>query len=138
VSGEALKLKFSKDGSEILVKKGEVCRFPGEEPISSELLSGAVTDLNLIFKRGQVNAEAQVLKLPSKPKSIQLEGGVSFLFAISGSLAISIYPGEEEFVLKEGDTLRIIGPARGEERLVLLEPKKRDSLVALIELELKS
>ena len=141
--GGASGKKASPVGRDKLLKPGEVFRFPGEEEISCELPAGAVTDLNLIVKRGRVRVEFSFLNLTAKPRSFQLGKGVVFLFGVSGQIVASVFPGEMRFTLRECETLRVneLGMALGNgsgaalpERLILLEPADPECVLIVVEL----
>lgn len=136
--GKQMLLRFG-DGQEFAALKfGEVFRFSGDAEVRSELPQGKIEDLNLVFRKDKIRAEMSVLKFTKKPRSFHLEADHIFFFVVAGGFAASTYPGEINFKLEVGDTLRIGElPAEQakEERLVLLEPKIDNSIIAAIEIK---
>ena len=106
VKGESLKLRFEeREERETVLRKGDVCLFSGDESVTSEVVSGGVTDLNLIFRLNEVHATFETIKLSNKSRSFQTEGRAAFVFGISGTVEVVVYPGEKTYKLQEGDTL---------------------------------
>jgi environmental stress-induced protein Ves len=130
VKGKELMLEFQKIHKSL--KPGMVLHFQGEEPVKSELKQGPITDLGLIYDRDQILAKMSLLEVGGRPRSFALTAPTVLLFCIEGSLSATVYPGEEEYALEEGDTLRI--GAHTEERLVFLDPGKDRARLAAIEI----
>jgi environmental stress-induced protein Ves len=136
LEGSGLKLSVGANHQEILVRKGEAHQFSGDEVVTSDLLSDAVTDLNLIVRRDQVKATFEVIKLSGKPRSFELEGKVIFIVGVVGSIAVSVYPGEQEFNIRNLDTLRISTEELSScKQAILLDPKEKHCFLVLIELK---
>ncbi len=130
VTGDELVLEFQKIHKS--VRPGMVLHFQGEEPVRSDLPKGPVSDLGLIYDRDQVLAKMSLLEVAKRPRSFALTAPTVLLFALGGSVTAIAYPGEEEFDLEAGDTLRI--GAHVEERLVFLDPGKDSVRLAAIEI----
>lgn len=96
VEGNGLKLKDE------VVYIGQVIKFSGDENISGELIDGKIVDLNLIIRRGQVQAKYELIKLSKDPYSFSKQSKVAFMFCLSGQLNIS-----GGIMVKEKDTLKI-------------------------------
>lgn len=137
IEGKPFELLLKKAGRRIPVRKGEVTLFSGDETTEYELGQPPAKDLGLIFKRKKVKAAFDILTLSSKPKSFQVSAKTTFFFMLSGSLTASVYPGEVQFTLQAGDTLRVnLYPENAsEERFVLVEPKEKESHLVAIELD---
>ena len=136
IEGDKLKLLFKSGAREVQLKQGEVCQFSGNEEISCETSPVPSKDLGLIFKRGAVKAEFSVMTIGVKPRSFEIRSRTAFIYAISGSVKASLYPGELKFTVNAGETLRLDAVAAGapDERVLLLEPKNKDFQFAAIEL----
>jgi len=136
VKGEGLRLKIDQNIEDVLLLKGQFCEFSGEQEVASELVTGPVSDLNLIVKRDHVQARFDVMRFSKKPRSIQIEGKCAFIFGISGKVKASVYPGEHQFQIDEGETLQIQeNPGSEERQLALLEPASPDCALCLVELD---
>lgn len=121
------------------LKCGEVLRFSGAAPASCRLISGPVSDLGLIFNRKLSRTQLSLLEIGVKPRSFQLDTPTTLLFALEGPLQISLYPGEREYHLQEGDTFFLDGTSsqngakeNQEQPLILLSSPSR-TRVALFE-----
>ena len=136
IDGEKLKLFFKNGAREVQLKRGEVCQFSGDEEISCETFPVPSKDLGLIFKKGAVKAEFSVTKIGVKPRSFEIRSRTAFIYAISGSVKASLYPGELKFTVNKRETLRLDAAPGGtlDERVLLLEPKDKDFQFAAIEL----
>jgi environmental stress-induced protein Ves len=136
VQGEGLHLQFTQTDKKISLKRGDVCRFSGDLAVSGELENGEVTDLNLIFQKDYVKAHFEIIRTEEKPRSFEVEGKTFFIFAIQGSTHVTLYPGEQRFNVKNGDTLRINQDSKtGEQnKLVLIEPAQAQGVFAVIEI----
>lgn len=130
VRGEELVLGFQRIHKSL--KPGMVLHFQGEEAVTSELPKGPITDLGLIYDRDQILAKMSLLELENRPRSFALTAPTVLFFACEGSVSASVFPGEHEFALDTGDTLRV--GAHAEERLVFLDPGKGKARIAAIEI----
>jgi environmental stress-induced protein Ves len=106
IDGQKLQLDRESGASQTLLP-GEVFQFSGKERISCQLPAGPVTDLNLIYNRRSIQSTFDLLSIGVKPRSFQLDGQKTLLYAIEGQLCVTLYPGETSFKLNAGDTLLI-------------------------------
>lgn len=132
VKGEELILSFQRIHKAL--KPGQVLHFQGEEKVSSELPKGPVTDLGLIFDRDQAMAKMSLVDIAERPRSFALTAPTVLLFCISGDLQAMVYPGEHEFEMAAGDTLRV--GTHPDERVVFLDPGKSRVKLAAVEIAL--
>lgn len=132
VRGKELILE-SEGASESLLP-GESHAFSGSAKVRAKLPSGPVTDLGLIFDPRKVKAEFHTIALKKRTRSFALTSATGLFFVAEGELQASVYPGETEFILMPGDTVRL-NPIE-QERVLLLDPGK--GRATLIGVELKS
>ena len=132
VRGEELELNFS-DGRKIL-RPGTVLHFPGEAAVSATIPKGAVSDLGLIYDPDRALAKLSLLELKGRPRSFVLSSPTVLLFAIEGEFLATLYPGEGEFLMSEGDTLLI--EHCPEERLLCVDAGEERALMAAVEIAL--
>lgn len=120
LEGKGLHLTSGELGIEL--NPGMVHRFSGADSVIASLAAGPVKDLGLIFDPKQITAEMHVLRFEGKARSFSISSDTAFFYAMLGSFAASVYPGEKNFALARGDALRIDPVAGREERVVLLQP----------------
>ncbi len=77
-----------------------------------------------------------LIELENRPRSFSLTSPVVLFYAIEGEVASAVYPGEKEFLLSPGDTLRV--DPQVEERIVHLDPGKGRARLAALELAVVS
>lgn len=118
----------------IRLRSGDVHHFSGDQSVSAELQAGPVADLGLIYRRGKVRAEMNVLDFTARARSFRMDSPENFFFVISGSFSASCYPGEKRFALEAGMALRVCAPPGEQEVVVLLEPGASGAQVAAIEI----
>jgi len=129
VRGEELILEFSDLRKSL--KPGTVVTFHGEEQIECFIPQGPITDLGLIYDPDQVVAKMSVVELNGRPRSFALSAPTVFFFCASGEIACSVYPGEFEYGLGAGDSLRVNHCPQ--ERVVLLDPGLGKALLVAVE-----
>lgn len=130
VRGEELVLRFDKIHKSL--KAGTVLHFHGSSSVNAELPKGPVTDLGLIYDPDQVLAKMSLIEFENRPRSFSLTSPEVLFFVIEGEIAASVYPGEKEFGVNLGDTLRV--GMHHDERIVHLDPGKGRARLAAIEL----
>ena len=141
IEGSTLDLEFETHNKKSTLKLLEVLRFSGDSKARYTASTLPTKDLGFIFNREKVQAELNILKIETKPKSFQLTRKTYFFFMISGAVTASIYPGEIPFILSKGETLRIdpVVANPKEERFILLEPllkaKEKKSALVVIEVD---
>ena len=129
VEGKALQLDFGK--KQVLLRRGDIYAFSGNEPVQASLPAGPVKDLGLLYRKG-LKAEMNVLDFTKKPRSFQVNAPTVFFFAAAGTFAAETYPGGMELSLKEGSALRV--DHLPEERIVLLEPNSAKGMIVVVEI----
>ncbi|MGZ3653050.1 MAG: HutD/Ves family protein [Bdellovibrionota bacterium] len=132
VRGEELVLGFHRIHKAL--KPGMVLHFEGEEEVTSELPKGPVMDLGLIYDRDQAMAKMSLIDIEKRPRSFALTAPTVLLYCLSGDVQAMVYPGEHEFEVNAGDTLKI--GAHNEERVVFLDPGKGKAKLAAVEIAL--
>ncbi len=136
VEGKALKLSFGDRKREREIQIAEGIEFSGDEPVSYDLVLGPVVELHLIFRRDRVHPHIQNVELSKKPRSFELEGKVTFVYGMAGGVRVSIYPGEESFLIQAGNTLHLIPSL--EKKMILLDPQGVMGHVLLLEIDDRS
>jgi environmental stress-induced protein Ves len=97
LSGEGLNLNGSPLGPL------KPAHFSGEIPIQSELLSNAVTDLGLIYRRDKIAATMSYETI-SSARTLYFDRGTHLFYAVAGDLKIN------DTTVPIGDTLWMEGP----------------------------
>ncbi len=110
----------------------EPYRFSGDWPTNAVLVSGAVTDLNVIFRRGRIEAELEILRLGVRRSRESLCAGHAVLHVIQGRLVARVTGEEEPYELGAEASLWVRG-LRGEEELSLAG-REPETEVCLIEI----
>ncbi len=131
-AGEGLFLEHGAGAPRARVRRLEPYRFSGDWPTTADLVSGAVTDLNVIFRRGQIVAELEVLRLGVRRSRESLRAGQAFLHVVDGSLVARVTGEEEPFELGAGASLWMRGLRGGEE--LFLEGREPETEVCVIEI----
>ena len=115
VEGGGMELTIEGQGSVILSRGGDPLVFPGDVPVSARLLDGAITDLNVMTRRGRYTH--QLLRLaPSKPYGIGSDIDIALVLILGGSAEV-----EAAGVctrLGPGDSLILRAPAAGDIRVM--------------------
>ena len=103
--------------------------FPGDVPSRCELLGGAIVDLGVLIRRGEVEGSLEVERLPAEgPLEWQPRGKWNFLHAVRG--AVEILP--EGLTVPAGSTARLEAPRPG--TLLELRSAEPGTAAALISL----
>ena len=129
-SGEEILLEFP--DLRRAVKAGQVLRFNGEIEVEAQLPAGPVTDLGLIYDPDQVLAKFTIIELAGRPRSFSLTSPLVFVHVARGELAAAVFPGEQEYDLHKGDTLRV--GETGQERVLFLDPGEGKARVIAVEI----
>ncbi len=114
------------------LKNGQVLRFNAEVDVDIQLPSGPVEDLGLIYDPDLMLAKFTIIELKARPRSFSLTAPLLFVHGVSGEVSASVFPGEQEFSLRPGDTLRI--GEHEQERLLFLDPGEDDARVVAVEI----
>jgi environmental stress-induced protein Ves len=133
IDGEGIELQRRNPPQEtILLKKGEIFEFSGDEEVLGGLPFGSIEDLNLIFNPAQVQASFHRISLSRKSRSFQLDGVLALLFGVSGAtVKLEFFPGEQKLNLSNRCTvvsdcsMVLVEPSQGPSDLILIELKYR-------------
>ena len=125
LEGKGLRLKNK------VIQIGEIVKFSGDENVSGELIDGKIIDLNLIIRRGKVNANFEILKSIKEPFSYIFKGNVSFIFGVTGEINITC--DGTNYILKKNDTLQIESAHRN--KPIIINEKVPNSSCILIDLD---
>jgi environmental stress-induced protein Ves len=134
MQGELLELEFS--GKQRRLYPGEVLEFAGEEAVSCAIPAGPVVDIGLIFQRGVFTGALAYLKFGARLRSFEPATSDLVLLVAKGGFAATVYPGEQEFGLSEGDALRI--GRSSEKRLIMLAPDAPGDALWVAEMDQRS
>lgn len=96
----------------------EPWRFAGEWPTTGAIPDGPIADFNVLFRRGVVDADVQVLRLGLRRAREVLSASHVFAHVLRGIAVLRVAGEEEPFGLQAGDSLWI-REARTEEELDL-------------------
>lgn len=105
VSGGAILLHMDTD--EKTLAEGEVIHFSGEVSVSCKLPSGAITDLNLIYRRDRIKAGFGVITIGPQSFALTAAAETTFIFMISQALKASNSKTGESVTVQTGETLRL-------------------------------
>ena len=118
--GEGLVLDHGGRAPTATVRRLAPYAFAGEWTTSATLLGGAVTDFNVIVRRGRVGAEVRVLDLTrADDVSESLGAGDAFVHVLAGDVAAYAPGAAAPLVLTRGDSLRL-GAGRRSDALELV------------------
>lgn len=129
-SGEEILLEFP--DLRRTVKSGQVLRFNGEIEVEALLPAGPVSDLGLIYDPDQVLAKFTIIELAGRPRSFSLTSPLVFVHVVRGELSAAVFPGEHEYDLHKGDTLRV--GEHAQERVLFLDPGEGAARVIAVEI----
>jgi environmental stress-induced protein Ves len=93
------------DGTERALPPLEVLRFAGESVVSASLAAGPARDLNLMLRRGRVDAGMGAVTLEGK-RRLPLDGRRAVLCSIEGSVHLEL--GGERSVLRPLDSAIVV------------------------------
>lgn len=115
VEGGGMELTIEGQGSVILSRGGDPLVFAGDVPVSARLLAGAITDLNVMTRRGRYTH--QLLRLaPSKPHGIGSDIDIALVLILGGSAEVEAAGAHTR--LGPGDSLILRAPAAGDIRVM--------------------
>lgn len=104
--GAGLKLSSSSWPDQILTEASQPFIFAGEDDVSCELQGGPSQDLNLMVRRGAVNAALNV-----SSEAVRLTLGCNDLIVFCAQGSVTIHLGDsQEYALEAGYFLRIFQP----------------------------
>ncbi|MFP7722038.1 HutD/Ves family protein [Lysobacter sp. A3-1-A15] len=137
LSGEGLRLRFDDgEGIEILPPHGRH-RFAGERPVTGELLDGPSHGFNLMWRRGQVQADSWhrplvgpmvIFAEPRSTWAVHLIAGQARFADDSGLPALEA--GDTALLVAGDERLRHVLDGGGEALLMRLAPANQDLLPA--------
>lgn len=104
-------------------------RFSGDAATHGELLSGPVTDLNVFVRRGKVRAEVEAVAVKGEGISCHSGAEWNFIFAACGSFAVKSVGQQQDLILNEGDTLRLLP-----DQAIRIVPQKNEGKIIKISL----
>jgi environmental stress-induced protein Ves len=96
LEGEGIRLSVEDRPEESVTSNSRPVAFPADRPTSAKLISGPVTDLNAMTRRGRWTHRMERLAV-QKSAAIADGGDIAIVFCASGSAAIS--DGEERLTL---------------------------------------
>jgi hypothetical protein len=131
-AGAGLMLAHGRAAPRARLRPLEPYRFAGEWPTSAELVSGPITDLNVIARRGRVRPQLELLRLGPRRAREPLGAGQALVHLLAGAAQARVSGEEEPFELGAGASLLLAGLAGGEE--LELAGRAPDCLVALVTL----
>ena len=91
----------------VTLKAGDHLDFRADIPIEARLVGAAVTDLNIMTRRGKVAANVTRRSVAGKAR-LDLAGDTALLFCLSGEIEATLASGTT--TLRRHDTLRIDAP----------------------------
>jgi environmental stress-induced protein Ves len=97
------------------VRPFEPYLFAGDWPTTAELIGGAVSDFNVLLRRGEWRANIEVLRLGRRRAREALSAGHAFVHMISGQLLARVTAEEEPFELEQNENLWARELADGDE-----------------------
>ncbi len=131
IAGDGMELAIAGRAPVMLGRSSPPVSFPGDVPTSARLTAGAITDLNVMTRRGRFTHQVLRLKQPSTC-DVAAETAVAVLVAPDGGVTLShdghaatLEPGDAALVDCTGATtaaLRITPDAGSTCYLVLLQP----------------
>lgn len=130
--GDGLLLEHGADAPRARLRRFEPYRFSGDWTTTAELVGGAVTDFNVIFRRGRVRAEVQALALAARTLRETLSGPHVFVHVLAGACTARVTGEEDANELAAGDSLWLIERRAGEE--LVLSGSGRASEVVIVTL----
>jgi environmental stress-induced protein Ves len=108
IGGPGISLFHGEERRPSIVRRLEPHRFPGDEPTTSKLIDGPVTDLNVLVKRGKCVAAVEVLSLGKRCIRTDIGGSEAahaFLYLSEGLLDVRVTREEQPFRLRRGEAL---------------------------------
>ncbi len=137
LSGKSIEIFLEKTAIKKTISVGQILQFSGDEPAHCHLPTGPVTDLNLIYKKSEIQSEFKIFEVTNKPRSFQVEAQTALLFVLSGEVITTVFPGEKKIKIKSQSTLLLPTKRDLEETLLLVEVPTKKSVIALIEINEK-
>ena len=114
VEGGGMELTIEGQGSVILSRGSDPLIFPGDVSVSARLLEGAITDLNVMTRRGRYTHQLSRLA-PSQPAQIGDDVDVALVLVLGGSAEVEAAGAHAP--LGPGDSLILRAPAAGDIRV---------------------
>lgn len=103
--GDGLLLAHGDRAARARVRRYEPYRFSGDWPTTAELSRGAVADFNVLTRRGNVEADVQVLRLGRRSAREALVPGHAFVHVLGGPVRARVSGEEEPFAIRLGESL---------------------------------
>jgi environmental stress-induced protein Ves len=128
--GAGLTLTHGDEAPRTRLRAHEPYRFSGAWPTRCELSTGAVEDLNVIFRAAGCTAHVEVSRLHDRRRRDAIGPGHAFAHVLSGRATVRITSEEEPFELETGESLWAQSLAREEE--IDIAGGSDDTVVVLI------
>lgn len=130
--GDGLLLAHGSDAPRARLRRFEPYRFSGDWTTTAELVGGAVTDFNVIFRRARAHAEVQALALAARTLRETLAGPHVFVHVLAGACTARVTGEEDAYELAAGSSLWLVERRHGEE--LVLRGSGRASEVLIVTL----
>ncbi len=114
-SGDGFMLTHGDHAPRTRVRRFEPYLFAGDWPTTAELISGTVSDFNVLLRRGEWHANIEVLRLRRRRAREALSAGHAFVHMISGRLLARVTAEEDPFELEQNESLWVRELADGDE-----------------------
>jgi environmental stress-induced protein Ves len=108
LDGNGMSLAIDGSAPVLLTKDSVPLAFPADVPVSATLTDGAITDLNVMTRRGRYRHHVEPVRINGHA-SIGVDAQTWLLLCRQGSIALNWQ--DETAQLGEGDTLRLEGTA---------------------------
>lgn len=115
VEGGGMELTIEGRGSVMLSRGGDPLVFPGDVPVLARLLAGAITDLNVMTRRGRYTHQLARLT-PSTPFGIGNDIDIALVLVLGGSAEVEAAGARTR--LGPGDSLILRAPMAGDIRMM--------------------
>ncbi len=113
--GAGLVLEHGEAAPRARLRRLEPYRFAGDWPTQATLVSGPVTDFNVILRPERARAEVFALALGARRARETLRTPQVFVHALAGALLVRVTGEEQPFELAAGGSLWLRGLSGGEE-----------------------
>jgi hypothetical protein len=130
--GAGLLLEHGTGAPRARLRRFEPYRFSGDWATSAELVSGAVTDFNVIYRRACVRAEVQALALAARTLRETLGGPHVFVHVLAGALTARVTGEEDANELAAGSSLWLVERRAGEELVLTGSGRATEVLIVTL------
>jgi environmental stress-induced protein Ves len=111
--GAGMELQTFDDSTVTLTRQSRPFAFTGDDPVTAKLVAGAISDLNIMTRRGVLNHRAARIPLTSEG-TVACTGELTLLVVLDGEA--TAVEGNHSMALFAGDIVVI---AKGDEQVVL-------------------